>query len=440
MELLFLFSILFFIAFLQALVVIKGSKWPAFCSSLTKLGPLSLFKNPSTFTDQMRKKFKTDIFSCYFFFKRVTFVFGEENVYKITTAPNEVLNFEESYAPFLSATFGSNMLTSYTLQPQVAVLVKYLTYNHLQEYVVKSSKLVTKLIYEKFSKTDTCNLEPILRDIVFQVGTRNFLGDKFLRALPNYDFKSIFSGFEMGLRLALYYGPSFLTKIKDYYDSKKQQSIFDRVVTEMAKEKITNPTNMFEEILYQHDKENSPTLNDDKTLINLVKLFVFGSSFNSYNHICFIIQDLIRNPDKWQKLKEEQIKINFDPETLTQEKLAEMKLLNEEIMEIACQNPFPFLLRTAKQDFSLGSVIIPKGDLIAFSPKINNDSNDNLLFGHGVHACPAIKYAKNSMMVVLSLFIYHFQFTPQTKVEEFKNKRIITFSMQNPIPVIYVRS
>lgn len=442
MELLFIFIrafIFFLFVYVQALFVWRKTNWPTYCPSLTKFGPSAMFRNPIEFTKQKRKEMKTDIFSCYFFFKRITFVFGQDNVYKVTSAPNEVLNFEESYGPFLNATFGSNMLTAYTLQPQVKVLTDYLTYPYLQEYVAKSAKLGSKLISEKFTSADSCNIEPILRDIVFQIGTRNFLGDKFLKALPDYDFKSIFSGFDIGVRLAMYYGPEILTWIKDYYDSCCEQSHFEKIVLELAKEKISNPTNMFEEIVYRHSDKDGPTLADDKTLTNLIKLFVFGSSFNSYNLICFILVELIQEPERWQKLKEEQRRIGFNPQSLTQEKLGEMELLNEEVMKIGSKHPFPFLLRTAKKDFELDGRIIPKGDIIAFSPRINDKTTDNLLFGLGVHACPAVKYAKNSMMVVLSLLIHHFTFTIKTPSEKFVNKRIITFSSQQPINVMYIR-
>lgn len=479
-----LFLLGIFILFSQIILWPADLKAPPICSSWTLLGPLSFFRNPMEFSARKRKEFQSNIFSSFFIFHRVTFVFGEANVAKVTSAENSVLNFEQSYAPFLGAAFGANMLTAYTIEPQVEVLKKYLTYNHLQDYVIKSAKLGSNLLKEKLGSSGKCDLIPVLRDIVFHIGTRNFLGDDFLRTLSNYDFNTIFSGFEQtGFRvIANFLFPQFLldkmnqAEIDRYAKAKTD---FEESVLALAEEKklkfsrmqhshslgdlnqalettstfkrssttsslLTSnkegPSNMFEELVYRHSEKDGPTLADDQTLTNLAKLFVFGSSFNSYNLLCLVLTAFVNSPEKWQKLRDEQKRIGYDPEKLTQEKIAEMTLLHEEMMNVSSENAFPFLLRTAKTDFEVDGYIIPKGDIILWSPRINEKDSDNLLFGQGVHVCPAVKYAKNSMMVILSLFVYYYSFRPIGKIESFVNRRMITFSQQNSLMVNYKRS
>lgn len=439
----FLLVAILFLFYLQALINWVEYKFPPICKSLIRLGPYAFFLNPMEFTSQKRKELRSDIFTINFFFKRLTFVFGEENVNRVTDANNEVLNFEESYAPFLGAAFGANMLTSYTIDPQVKVLLKYLSYNHLQDYALKSGRLATRLVKE-LGKSGECDIISVLRKIISSVGVRNFLGDDLLQALSEYDFDAIFSGFEQtGLRVAANFGPSCLNKFLDYLERNRYQKVktsFEKLVLKLAEKPITEPTNMFEELVFQHKDKNGPTLADDQTLTNLVKLFIFGSFFNSFNLLCCVIIYLIGNPEIVKQLREELIKIGFDPMNVTQEMIAKMEKLQEVVMNICCENAFPFLLRTAKHDFKLDGYIIPKGDLIAWSPRVNDKVEDNLLFGRGVHNCPATKYAKNSMMIVMAVLIYFYNFKPVDKIESFVNTRMITFSDKKPVKVAYVAS
>lgn len=439
----FLALIVFILFFIQSIFIRPKIKLPPFCSSWTRLGPSSLrHGNPMEFIANKRKELKSNVFSCYFYFHRITFVFGKDNVAAVTSAPNDILNFEESYSPFLGAAFGANMLTAYTIEPQVTVLKKYLDYENLQKFASKSGILASRLIKEKLGPRGECNLVDVIRDVVFSVGVRNFLGDKFLDALNAYDFNTIFSGFEQAnIRVAINYGPKFLIKLVDYLEKRRYSKIkteFEKIVLRLASEPVTEPSNMLEELVFRHKEKNGPTLADDQTLVNLVKLFVFGSSFNSYNLVCFILTAFIEKKGLWAKLREEQKRIGFDPKNVTQEKIAEMKLLQEEMMLVASENTFPFLLRTVKQPFELDGYTIPNGDIIAWSQKISDNPLDNLLFGQGVHNCPATKYAKNSMMVVLASFIHHYSFRISAK-ETFVNGRIITFSGQKPTIVDFER-
>lgn len=415
----------------------RYSRQPPHCAGWTRFGPSQLFLNPSTFTSEMRKTLKSEIFSCDFFFHRLTFVFGKEYVEKITTSDNHLLNFESSYAPFLSTAFGYGMLNHQTVGPQVEVLKKYLTSKHLQVFVAKSSELIDNFYRSKLGSSGECDLQPLLQEITFQAGARNFLGDQFLAALPNYDYNSIFSGFEIGLRILIQFCPSFIVELKNAYERRKGRTYFEEVVLKLASIPITDPQNMLEEIIFRHSQEKGPTQKDDKILTNLVKLFVFGSSFNNYNVICFVVRELVKN-NLWSKLREEQAQLQITL-PFTQEKISSLKLLNQEIQRIGCENAFPFLLRKVQEDFPLGDFVIPAGDLIAFSPRITENPQQNLIFGSGLHACPAKKYALNSIATIIGILINQYEIVAKEEIIDSENQRLITFSAQGPIPVSYLR-
>lgn len=113
----------------------------------------------------------------------------------------------------------------------------------------------------------------------------------------------------------------------------------------------------------------------------------------------------------------------------------DMNVLTLHIDRIGAENAFPFLLRVVKSDFQLGKYVIPAGSCIAFSPKAETQT---FVFGYGVHACPARRYARNSMLTIISMLLRHFQFVVK-EAPPVKNKRLITFSTQADIIADYVR-
>lgn len=279
--------------------------YPPFYSSLTPVGPMALFKNPSQFCDTARKTLTSDVFSCHFFGGQITFVFGESNVKQVMMAPNSKLNFEEALQIFLGTAFGDGMLTAHTVGPQVTVLKKYLKQECLDRYITCSQVLITDLISKRTSQSGEMNIQSFLRELTFQCGSRNFLGDDFLKVLPEYDYDKIFEGFDIGLRILVQFLPAFVLNYKNKCDREAPPNFFESTVLQLKKDKegIENPSNMFEELVKRHVEPNGPTSADDKVFTNLIKLFVFGSSFNIYNVICFVVREIVKDPKLWSQLQ-----------------------------------------------------------------------------------------------------------------------------------------
>ncbi len=418
---------------------------PPLYQSWTILGPYDLFKNPLKFAAEARKDLG-DIFSCWMLNRKITFVFGKENVLKMTDAKNDELNFEDAYRAFLHMAFGEGVLTRHAAPPQVGVLKKYLADAYLDAYLQPTEALATKIISTTLGESGATDLQKLLRDVSFNVGTRNFLGDDFLEALKDYDYQSIFNGFEMGFRFVAEYLP-LIGKLKGKLDGYKAPSPFAAAIFKLAtKERDGESRNMFEEIIAHRSESDGPTMNDDQVLVNLLKIFVFGSAFNGYNMMSYFLRTDVGNKSLWEKLREEQHRVDetYGP-IMTGPKRAAMTLLYRSLMTAMFRNTFPFLLRHCEEDYEIGGYIIPKGHTVAYSPQLEHDGSDyvndqqfNLIFGKGTHACPAKKYSINSMMVILSVLIKNYDFE-LVHAEPMVNTRLVTFPAQPEIIVRYKR-
>ena len=283
----------------------------------------------------------------------------------------------------------------------------------------------------------------------FNVGTRNFLGDDFLEALKVYDYESIFGGFEMWLQLLIKYVP-FAGILKSYLDHFKARSTFAKIALRLAaqKEGKTTRENMFEEIVYQKHEFDGPVEGDEAIMINLLKLFVFGSSFNGYNMMTYFVKSCLNfsATATWKELRVEQERVDreFGP-IMTNGKRSAMEKLYHALMSEMFKNTFPFLLRKTKVDFEINSYVIPKGQFVAFSPQLEHTSSGgkyiddqqfNLIFGKGTHVCPVKKYAITSMMIILSILIKNYDFE-LIETKPMVNTRLVTFPKQPPIIVKY---
>ncbi len=425
--------------------------------SWTTIGPFELIKNPLEFVRKARDQLKTPIFSSWILGQKIVFVTGKENVLKVTDAKKEILDFGSAYRNFLQMAFGKGILTEHTLDPQVKILVSYLGDSYLNAYLEPTAILARKIIFETLGEKGKTDITQLLLKTSFNVGTRNFLGDDFLEALKVYDYESIFGGFEMGLQFLTEYVPlaGVLKSYLDNFNVFTIRSTFAKVALKLAAQKggKTNRENMFEEIVYQKHELDGPVEGDEAVMINLLKIFVFGSAFNGYNMMTYFIKSCLvaTKPVKsiavatWQELREEQEKIEeeFGP-LMTNGKRAAMEKLYHALMSEMFRNTFPFLLRKTKVDFEVGPYVVPKGQFVAYSPQLEHsgeyidDQHFNLIFGKGTHLCPAKKYAINSMMIILSILIRNYDLE-LVEAEPMVNTRLVTFPKQPSIIVKYRR-
>ena len=251
-----------------------------------------------------------------------------------------------------------------------------------------------------------------------------------------------------------------MPSLSKLFDLFRRQPNFDRAVKEMARRKANaTPTgrrssqhrgkyeNVFEEIVARQYERGKETLTDGdiSVLINLVKFFVFGTGFNSYNFIVYFLRFLIFRPELWAELHDEQVRVTemYGAEPDTSEalasKLASMTKLKARLNVCMAENCFPLLFRFALSDFALPGakgekdIVIPKGDLVAFSPRMQHANDINMTFGMKKHACPAKAYAENSMMLILSAVIERISITKVISAKRPVSKRLITFPNQPPV-------
>ncbi|ARA71998.1 hypothetical protein BNJ_00166 [Kaumoebavirus] len=390
--------------------------------------------------------------------RKLTFVFGKQNVLKLTDADNYEMNFESAYGTFLKMAFGNGILTRQSAPVQVNVLKRFFENKYLESYLAPSRKIAVETLEKRLRSPfpgrisaavlgkrmdGAIDLQQVILETSFTIGARNFLGDEFLKALSDYDYKSIFNGFEMGLQFATEYIPG-VARLKEIYDSRQPLTPFAKAVLNIANS-TTHPVedkNMFECILSSRSDPNGPSLSSDKVLVNLMKIIVFGSGFNGYNMMSYFLRANAGNRELWASLREEQRELDAKyGEEISDAKISDMQLLYRALMTEMYRNTFPFLLRYAENDYKIGDFVIPAGHNVAYSPQLEHDGTSyvddqhfNLIFGKGTHACPARKYAKNSMMIILSELIKRFDLIV-LESEPMVNTRLITFPTQPSIMV-----
>lgn len=472
-------------------------KKPLHIQPYNPFGPLSLITNPLDTARKIRKETKQDIFtvnSCVWGIgSKVTYVLGVENTKVIVKAKSDVLSFASAYKPFLLGAFGYGVLNEQTCPRQVGLLNKYLKVNYLPIYITASHILVNNLLdklipttargittsssldslpvpgnpssslsssssysdmsieVEEKKEYKVYDLQPILLALGFNVGVRNLLGEECLSFLKDFDYKGIFDAFEL---------TSVLRGIISEYSPLKlrKETDFDRLVDKIID--TTNipadvvPKNTFQDMIKEKHNPEGYTLGRRDVLKNQIKIFIFGSSFNGYNTLCYTFRKIINDPALLDKLKKEQTMLSGMP--MGQEKLNKMRELKRILTIVLIENSFPSLLRKVLvDDFVVDEFHIPKGHIISYSPtlvhedqKISNLSSDTelddmakmfeLSFGAGEHLCPAKPYVMNSMLLIASNIIARCDILKKEELTNPPNKRMVTFPHQSAIEA-YIR-
>lgn len=421
---------------------------PPIYPSLTRVGPIALYKNPLKFAEHARKELKTDVFSAWMMGKKITFLLSKESVDSFLRAKNDQLNFEDGYATFLRIGFGEGILNRQTAPTQVGCMKKYLSDEYVKSYLKPTQELAEKLVKEYLPGDEgVVQLQSVLLKVSFHIGARNFMGEDFLPALEHYDYVGVSSGFEMGMQFIAQYVP-IAGKIFTFFQRFRGPTKFTKVVNEIiANKKFDEPNNMFEEAIYRKDDPNGPNLADEKVFSNLMRTLIFAAGFNGYNMMSYILRDRLRDKDLWKELREEQLRLDqehgVDP---SNDKRSKMTLLYKTMMSGMFTRTFPFLLRYSDVSFKLNdNLSIPAGHYVAISPQLEHngreytsDAETNLIFGKGEHACPARKYAINSMSLILRALILNYDFE-LIDADPMINNRLVTFPTQPAINVRYKR-
>jgi hypothetical protein len=166
-------------------------------------------------------------------------------------------------------------------------------------------------------------------------------------------------------------------------------------------------------------------------LLNLVKFFVFGTGFNTFNFVVFVFFWLIEQPKAtWDTLRAEQRELDAKyGQDVTFKKLGDMEKLREIVDKQMALNCFPLLLRKVKKEFKLkNGQVVAEGAIVAFSPRMQCEFGAiNIIFGGGAHPCPAEWYSYNSILIVLSTVIKRFTITKVISAKKPENRRLITF-------------
>lgn len=421
------------------------SKSPPCYPSLTTFGPKEFLKSPLEFVRKAEVEMETNIFSIWMAGVKITFIRGFNNVDELTRLTNEVASFPLGYSYFLIPTFGNHILSEHTAGSQIELLKRYLTKSYFESYLIPSQNLVKQLLQQHLPSEGVVDLSDIFRRISFSVGARNMLGDEFVPVIDKYDFDNIFGGFEMGARFIMQFvpGSSFLL---DQLSKFKSPDNFEQAVLELSRERvITDPHNVFEDLIKTSGDPTGPAVGKTSVMISILKLFVFGTGYNSYNALTYLFRDILFDPELCQRLTQEQIELDQkygDAFSLT--KANEMKLLTKVLTDNMFKHTFPFLLRYVKESIQIGDVVIPKGHIVAYSPQLEHDDQSETEhkishgFGINQHPCPAKAYVMITLRIILSELFKSYRFTVRD-AKPAVNDRLVTFAPQPPLVVEYKR-
>lgn len=422
---------------------------PPCYNSYTKLGPFEFFRNPLEFARKARAELNSDVFSCWMLGKKMVFVCSKDNTIKLTEAEDNIMNFSRAYSTFIGMAFGDGVLTPTVAGDQLNILKTYLTDTYVESYIQPSYELARKLINKRMGSSGTIDLSKLLLEVSFTVGTRNFLGELGVEALKDYEYDSIFNGFEMGMQFVTEFIP-FSSHLKGICDKVKPKSKFSSAIQRLVDNPLAyEQNNMLAGVLLAyHDKANAvPTF--DK-LVNLCKIICFGSGFNGYNMMSYFFRNTLpQQGDKDKKQLYEELRAEQEDifcregEKYSSPRLSKYTQLYYNLMRVMYANTFPFLLRYSQKPYQIGKHIVPENSLVAYSPQLEHDESSyiddskfNLIFGKGTHACPAKKYAKNTMMMITGYLIHNYDMT-LLSAAPMVNNRLVTFPAQPSIWISY---
>jgi cytochrome P450 len=430
-----------------------GPDAPVFYDSYTSLGPIELFVDPMSFIEERNRELSTEIFSAFMGGAHTTFITNAKDIEAVMSKENaDIFYFPGPYLPAIQATFSEKLLTPKMFAAQRQLLCDYLTPKHLNAYLNPSLKLSKSILatYGGSGKTVVVDFKDIALDTVFGTAIRNFLGDELVEYRKSYSYNDAFNGFDLVKSAVPILFPNVYSIYQRYI---KAHDAFDKAVISIIRKReaqfagLKRPehggyNNVLDEIIARRYEKGEGSLTDGdlKVLLNLVKLFVFGTGLNSYAFVVYMIYWLLEDPaTRWEQLRAEQLElVKTYGEDLSPEKLMAMKQLIKALDQRMGENCFPLLLRQVMQDFKLPGTgkVLPAGGLVAFSPRMQYALKQlDIVFGAGAHTCPAEGYARRvSMQGNLAVILLGIKrIIRVVSAVKPANKRLITFPNFPPI-------
>ena len=447
---------------------------PPFYESNSNLGPLEMLLDPLRFIVDRNKEYGTkdkpaSSFATTMLGSYTVFISDPEDVTMVMSkAMEEVCNFPEPYEGAIRAGFGRMILAPQTVHAQVQLLKDNLTTTKLKSYLQPSLKLAQEIIAKLTpNPKGVVDLTDLARKAVFSNAIQNFLGKELLVNSDNYFYDEAFDSFDMVKQAFPIMFPTihgmyqrYIQKRDDFDRSvlaivekrEKQEALrlvdktktgADAAAADTAQETRANAAphydNVLDELIERRREQGlgSLTWGCIIVLINLVKFFVFGTGFNTFNFVVFVFFWLIEQPKTvWDALRAEQSELDAKyGHDVTFKKLDDMKKLREIVNKQMALNCFPLLLRKVKKEFKLkNGQVVAEGALVAFSPRMQCEFGAiNIIFGGGAHPCPAEWYSYNSILIVLSTVIKRFTITKVISAKKPDNRRLITFPNLPPV-------
>lgn len=444
---------------------------PPFVESYTALGPIEMLLDPLRFIRDTNKALGTNdtpatSFSTTMLGSYAVFISDPEDVKMVTSkGMEEVCNFPEPYEGAIRSRFGRMILSKETFHAQLQLLKDNLNTSDLKRYLEPSVKLAQQIV-ERFTPDPSgeVNLTDLARTVVFSNAIQNFLGKDLLTSSASFLYEKTFDSFDL-VKQAF---PIMFPNVHGFYQRHlKKRDDFDMAVMKLVEKReqqerkkpatqtppadtATTPEpvhyeNVLDELIQRRREKGKGSLTWGCTavLINLVKFFVFGTGFNTFNFVVYVFFWLIEQPRAvWDELRQEQLDLDdkYGPE-MSFKKLEEMKKLRAVVSQQMALNCFPLLLRAVKKDFKLkNGQVVSKGAIVAFSPRMQCEIGVlDIVFGSGAHPCPAEWYSWNSILIALSSSLKRFAVTKVIKAKKPENKRLITFPNLPPVIVNYVR-
>lgn len=440
--------------------------------------------NPYRFFEKNRQRYG-DIFSFLIFGKTMVVYLGTSGNEFILNGKLSDVSAEKAYKHLTTPIFGKGVIydcDNHRLVEQKKFSKTALTTQSFINYIpkffdeIKQYFLVSNNFNLKTRNEGTINVLEVLSEITIFTACRTLLGDE-MREKFDTSFANLYSDLDKGFTPINFVFPNL--PLPHYFNrNKAQKKISSTYMSLIQKRRRTNDIQDRDLIdcLMKNSTYKDGVKMTDQEIANLLIGVLMGGQHTSSTTSSWFLLHLAEKSDLQQKIFEEITSVldGRQIEELTYLELQNLTLLNNVIKEtLRMHHPIHSILRKAIKDIPVPKTkyIISKNSYLLASPgycmtndewfpnssvfdpdrwiKIKEENTEKINFGFGAvsksisspylpfgggrHRCIGEQFAFLQLSIILSLFVYNFEWTlkPGAKLPETDYSSMITLPKSN---------
>ena len=355
-------------------------------------------------------------------------------------APDEDLDQAEAY-PFMTPIFGEGVVFDASPERRREMLHNQALRDR---YMRGHAETIAREVQEMVSDWDAAgsgqvDLLDFFAELTIYTSSSCLIGRKFRSSLDDR-FARLYHDLERGTDALAFVDP--YADIESFRRRDESRAALVELVADVMDERLAGAPAEGDDrdlldVLLSIRRDDGELQFDADVVTGMFIAMMFAGHHTTSTTAAWTLLELLRHPDQFQEVVDEQDRLAAGGADLTYQALREMPLLESAIKEaLRLHPPLILLLRVAQRDLEVLGRSVPAGDLVGASPAVSNRLDDAfgepdrfdlhrylppreedvvnpwdwIPFGAGRHRCVGAAFAMMQLKAIFALLLTRYRF------------------------------